>query len=123
MKPLEISRAQTGTVGIGTGAPLTLPRVSQEKARALDPSQLDAPVAAGLSHVAPTVADQAGPPQSGALDVLASQTPPHRRGRTAALRVKDVKAEGDAATKRAFKPLVELSGTLQEALAPFGIKR
>lgn len=132
MKSLEISRgpAHSQLGNVGPLSPAAAPSAAPQRAPLTTPSASDAPLASGLAHAAPTLDAQAGPPQTSALDVLSSQTSlgaraegPHRRGRTAALRVRDVKGEADATTKRAFKPLIELSAALQDALAPFGIKR
>ncbi len=130
MKSFEISRGQVGAGVAPQGAPAIAPHSTPQVDRArLDKVQFEppagAPVAAGLAHSAPTLAQQGELPATSALDVLSSQKAdaPHRRGRTAALRVRDVKTEADASTKRAFKPLVELAGPLQDALAQFGIKR
>lgn len=125
MKSFEISRGQVGAgiVPVAPHAvPTSLPAPRADKVQ-LEPAA-NAPVAAGLAHTAPSVGQQELPTTT-ALDVLSSQKAdaPHRRGRTAALRVRDVKTEADASTKRAFKPLVELAGPLQDALAQFGIKR
>lgn len=124
MKPLDLSRSQTL---ITPSSPTRvsdprLPKPSGPVVRVEGPPPA-APLAQGLAHVAPTegAAAQAG---SSALDVLQSQQAkpePHRRGRTAALRVPVVKV--DPNTRRAFRPLLELTVPLQEALARFGIGR
>lgn len=121
MKPLDVSRTQT-LITPSSPTRVSDPRPTKLQVPAPTDPHPAAPLAQGLAHVAPSEGQVA--PGASALDILQSQQPkaePHRRGRTAALRVGEVKV--DAGTKRAFRPVVELIAPLQEALGRFGIGR
>lgn len=124
MKPLDLSRTQP-LITPSTPTRVSDPRLTTKPTAAprADVPPAAAPLAQGLAHAAPT---EGSLPQAGAsaLEILQSQQPkaePHRRGRTAALRVGEIKV--DPGTKRAFRPVVELIVPLQEALGRFGIGR
>jgi hypothetical protein len=122
MKPLDVSRTQT-LITPSSPTRVSDPRPTKIQVPAPADLRSAAPLAQGLTHVAPSEGHAAQPGAS-ALDILQSQQPkaePHRRGRTAALRVGEVKV--DPGTKRAFRPVVELIVPLQEALERFGIGR
>jgi len=75
-------------------------------------------VAGGLAHHAPSL-DQQTTPNVVSLLVDQKTEAPHRRGRTAALRVKDVKSDFGVAQRKSFKPVVDLISPLHELIAQF----